>query len=165
MQATSHLSGRPFFFSSPDFNIIQLKHPRIIERWIVASLSRALSASHGVPLLALQPISAYHVTRSQVRKRETSIYMSAAVSTARNINVNILMNQLFIIYTFFLHQDFVDIVLSKTQRKTPTVVHRHYKITRIRNFYMRKVKFAQQTFHDKLTQIVTEFPKLDVSYL
>lgn len=93
------------------------------------------------------------------------IYMSAAVSTARNINVNILMNQLFIIYTFFLHQDFVDIVLSKTQRKTPTVVHRHYKITRIRNFYMRKVKFAQQTFHDKLTQIVTEFPKLDVSYL
>nr|KAG5700521.1 hypothetical protein BaRGS_025233 [Batillaria attramentaria] len=60
-----------------------------------------------------------------------------------------------------MQTDFIDIVLSKTQRKTPTVIHRHYKITRIRTFYMRKVKFAQQTFHDKLTLIITEFPKLD----
>lgn len=58
-------------------------------------------------------------------------------------------------------KDFVDIVLSKTQRKTPTVVHKHYKISRIRTFYMRKVKFTQQTFHDKLTQIITDFPKLE----
>ncbi|OWF41124.1 nucleolar GTP-binding protein 1-like [Mizuhopecten yessoensis] len=58
-------------------------------------------------------------------------------------------------------KDFVDIVLSKTQRKTPTVVHKHYKISRIRTFYMRKVKFSSQTFHDKLTQIIQEFPKLD----
>ena len=58
-------------------------------------------------------------------------------------------------------KDFVDIVLSKTQRKTPTVVHKHYKIGRIRQFYMRKVKFAQQTFHDKLSQILTDFPKLE----
>jgi len=57
--------------------------------------------------------------------------------------------------------DFTDVVLSKTQRKTPTgkkaykfdpvafsiflilVVHRHFKIGRIRAFYMRKVKFTQ----------------------
>lgn len=58
-------------------------------------------------------------------------------------------------------QDFIDIILSKTQRKTPTVVHKQYKITRIRTFYMRKVKFTQQSFHDRLTQILTEFPKLD----
>ncbi|XP_060074970.1 GTP-binding protein 4-like [Ylistrum balloti] len=58
-------------------------------------------------------------------------------------------------------KDFVDIVLSKTQRKTPTVVHKHYKISRIRTFYMRKVKFASQTFHDKFTQIIQEFPKLE----
>ncbi|KAH1006627.1 nucleolar GTP-binding protein 1 [Dendroctonus ponderosae] len=58
-------------------------------------------------------------------------------------------------------KDFVDIILSKTQRKTPTVVHKQYKITRIRSFYTRKVKFAQQSFHDRLTQILTEFPKLD----
>jgi len=59
-------------------------------------------------------------------------------------------------------QEFIDIVLSKTQRKTPTVIHRHYQIGRIRQFYMRKVKFAQQTIHDKLSQIIEEFPKLDV---
>ncbi|XP_018331683.1 nucleolar GTP-binding protein 1 [Agrilus planipennis] len=58
-------------------------------------------------------------------------------------------------------KDFIDIILSKTQRKTPTVVHKHYKITRIRTFYMRKVKYSQQSFHDRLTQILTEFPKLD----
>jgi nucleolar GTP-binding protein len=60
-------------------------------------------------------------------------------------------------------KDFVDIVLSKTQRKTPTVVHPNYEIGRIRNFYLRKVKFAGQSFHDRLTQILDEFPTLDVS--
>lgn len=59
-------------------------------------------------------------------------------------------------------KDFVNIILSKTQRKTPTVVHRHYQIGRIRSFYMRKVKFTQQNFHDKLTQIITDFPKIEV---
>jgi nucleolar GTP-binding protein len=57
--------------------------------------------------------------------------------------------------------DLKDVVLSKTQRKTPTVVHRHYAIGRIRAFYARKVKFLQQTLHDKLTQIITEFPKME----
>ncbi|CAF0988167.1 unnamed protein product [Adineta ricciae] len=58
-------------------------------------------------------------------------------------------------------QDFIDIILSKTQRKTPTVVHKQYKIARIRNFYLRKIKFTQQSFHDKLQLILTEFPKLE----
>eukprot|EP00800_Vazella_pourtalesii_P018068 TRINITY_DN569_c0_g1_i1.p1 TRINITY_DN569_c0_g1~~TRINITY_DN569_c0_g1_i1.p1 ORF type:complete len:622 (-),score=155.47 TRINITY_DN569_c0_g1_i1:224-2089(-) len=58
-------------------------------------------------------------------------------------------------------KDFIDIVLSKTHRKTPTVVHKHFKIIRIRHFYMRKVKFTQQSYHDKLLQIVDGFPKLD----
>nr|CAD7397290.1 unnamed protein product [Timema poppensis] len=57
--------------------------------------------------------------------------------------------------------DFIDIILSKTQRKTPTVIHKHYKISRIRQFYMRKVKFTQQNFHDRLSQIIQDFPKLD----
>ncbi|OAD62489.1 putative nucleolar GTP-binding protein 1 [Eufriesea mexicana] len=56
---------------------------------------------------------------------------------------------------------FIDIILSKTQRKTPTVVHKNYKIARIRAFYMRKVKFTQQNFHDRLSQIIQDFPKLD----
>lgn len=60
-------------------------------------------------------------------------------------------------------KDFTDVILSKTQRKTPTVVHRHYQIGRIRSFYMRKVKYTQQNFHDKITQILQEFPKLEVS--
>ncbi|KAI0565900.1 Nucleolar GTP-binding protein [Gracilaria domingensis] len=55
----------------------------------------------------------------------------------------------------------VDNVLSKTQRKTPTVVHKGYAIGRIRDFYMRKVKFSQQMFHDKLSQILNDFPKFD----
>ncbi|KAJ2158950.1 Nucleolar GTP-binding protein 1 [Coemansia sp. RSA 552] len=57
--------------------------------------------------------------------------------------------------------DFLDIVLSRTQRKTPTVIHPGYKITRIRQFYMRKVKFTQDTFDEKLRQILEEFPVLD----
>ena len=58
-------------------------------------------------------------------------------------------------------KDFIDIILSKTQRKTPTVVHKHYKISRIRAFYIRKVKYTQQNFHDRLSRIIQEFPKLD----
>jgi hypothetical protein len=61
--------------------------------------------------------------------------------------------------------DFLDIVLSKTQRKTPTVVHKGYQISRIRAFYMRKVKFAGQSFHDKLSQILDDFPLLNVCLL
>ncbi|KZT22560.1 GTP binding protein 4 [Neolentinus lepideus HHB14362 ss-1] len=57
--------------------------------------------------------------------------------------------------------DFLDIVLSKTQRKTPTVIHKNFKISRIRNFYMRKVKFTQDSFDEKLGAILNEFPMLD----
>ncbi|XP_018409682.1 PREDICTED: nucleolar GTP-binding protein 1 [Nanorana parkeri] len=58
-------------------------------------------------------------------------------------------------------KDFIDLTLSKTQRKTPTVIHKSYQISRIRHFYMRKVKFTQQNYHDRLSQILTDFPKLD----
>ncbi|KAH9932541.1 P-loop containing nucleoside triphosphate hydrolase protein [Fomitopsis serialis] len=57
--------------------------------------------------------------------------------------------------------DFLDIVLSRTQRKTPTVIHKNFKISRIRNFYMRKVKFTQDSFDEKLSAILEEFPMLD----
>lgn len=58
-------------------------------------------------------------------------------------------------------KDFIDIILSRTQRKTPTVVHKGYKISRIRSFYMRKVKFTQDNYNEKLSQLLDEFPKLD----
>ncbi|KAG3292773.1 GTPBP4 [Ictidomys tridecemlineatus] len=58
-------------------------------------------------------------------------------------------------------KDFIDLTSSKTQRKTPTVIHKHYQIHRIRHSYRRKVKFTQQNYHGRLSQIVTDFPKLD----
>eukprot|EP00894_Picocystis_sp_ML_P003468 jgi/Pico_ML_1/53985/g4436.t1 len=58
-------------------------------------------------------------------------------------------------------KEFVDIVLSRTQRQTPTVIHKGNSITRIRQFYMRKVKYTQQTYHDKMSTILTDFPKID----
>ncbi|KEG00363.1 nucleolar GTP-binding protein 1, putative [Plasmodium vinckei vinckei] len=58
-------------------------------------------------------------------------------------------------------KELVDVVLSRTQRKTPTEIHKGFKITRIRNFYMRKVKMCQELFKDKLQTIINDFPKLD----
>lgn len=58
-------------------------------------------------------------------------------------------------------KEFVDIILSKTQRKTPTVVHPQYQISRIRQFYMRKVKYASQNFEERITMILEQFPILD----
>lgn len=55
----------------------------------------------------------------------------------------------------------IDIVLTRTQRKTPTVIHPGYRITRIRAFYMRKVKFTQQTIDEKLGAMLQDFPRLD----
>ena len=52
-------------------------------------------------------------------------------------------------------------VLSRTQRQTPTVVHRGYAITRIRQFYMRKVKFTQTSWNEKLSKILEDFPRVD----
>jgi len=57
--------------------------------------------------------------------------------------------------------ELINAVLSKTQRKTPTVIHPGYKITRIRKFYMRKVKFTNQSVAEKVHSIITTFPKLD----
>ncbi|EEB09718.1 GTP binding protein Nog1 [Schizosaccharomyces japonicus yFS275] len=56
---------------------------------------------------------------------------------------------------------FLDVVLSRTQRKTPTVIRAGFKISRIRGFYARKVKFTEDTFSEKLNAILTEFPKLN----
>jgi len=58
-------------------------------------------------------------------------------------------------------KDFIDIVLSKTQRQTPTVIHKGNSINRIRQFYMRKVKYTQQSYHDKTTTIIEDFPRLE----
>lgn len=57
--------------------------------------------------------------------------------------------------------ELLDIVLSRTQRKTATQVHRRFSIARIRQFYMTKIKYTQTTFHERISAIVDEFPRLD----
>ena len=57
--------------------------------------------------------------------------------------------------------DLIDTILSRTQSKTQTVTHPGYKITRIRKFYMRKVRFTEDTITEKLESITKNFPKLD----
>jgi NOG1 N-terminal helical domain len=57
--------------------------------------------------------------------------------------------------------DFLDIVLSRTQRRLPTVIRPGFKISRIRAFYARKVKYTQESFSEKLESILTQFPRLD----
>lgn len=43
------------------------------------------------------------------------------------------------------------------------MIHPGYKISRIRSFYMRKVKFTQETISERLGAIIGDFPRLDVS--
>ncbi|CAM9019694.1 hypothetical protein WICANDRAFT_32456 [Wickerhamomyces anomalus NRRL Y-366-8] len=57
--------------------------------------------------------------------------------------------------------DLLDIVLNRTQRKTPTVIRPGFKITRIRAFYMRKVKFTAEGFDEKFQDLISGFPKID----
>ncbi|KAJ2974589.1 hypothetical protein NQ176_g5975 [Zarea fungicola] len=58
------------------------------------------------------------------------------------------------------HQEFLDIALSRTQRKLPTQIRAGFKIGRIRGFYTRKVKFTQETFSEKFASILETFPRL-----
>ncbi|GLT25842.1 hypothetical protein SLA2020_009450 [Shorea laevis] len=58
-------------------------------------------------------------------------------------------------------KDFIDIILSRTQWHSLTIVHEGYAISCLRQFYMRKVKYTQQNFNEKLSTIIDEFPPLD----
>ncbi|KAJ5333856.1 Nucleolar GTP-binding protein 1 [Penicillium brevicompactum] len=58
------------------------------------------------------------------------------------------------------HQEFLDIVLSRTQRQLPTQIRAGFKISRIRGFYTRKVKYTQETFCEKFQHILDGFPRL-----
>ncbi|QLL30855.1 hypothetical protein HG536_0A06700 [Torulaspora globosa] len=57
--------------------------------------------------------------------------------------------------------DLLDIVLNRTQRKTPTVIRPGFKITRIRAFYMRKVKYTAEGFEEKFEEILKGFPNIN----
>lgn len=58
-------------------------------------------------------------------------------------------------------QEFLDIVLSRTQRRLPTQIRSGFKISRIRGFYTRKVKYTQETFTEKFAAILESFPRLN----
>ncbi|KAL8444423.1 hypothetical protein Emag_005518 [Eimeria magna] len=55
----------------------------------------------------------------------------------------------------------IDVCLSKTQRKTPTEIHKRSNISVIKKFYIRKIKTCAQFFVEKLKAIINLFPKLD----
>ncbi|KAK8079918.1 nucleolar gtp-binding protein 1 protein [Apiospora hydei] len=57
-------------------------------------------------------------------------------------------------------QEFLDIVLSRTQRRLPTQIRSGFKISRIRGFYTRKVKFTSETCAEKFDAILSGFPRL-----
>ena len=74
-------------------------------------------------------------------------------------------------------QEFLDVVLSRTQRRLPTQIRPGFKISRIRSmrrltftlewlwliqagFYTRKVKYTQETFSEKISTILEGFPRL-----
>ena len=56
--------------------------------------------------------------------------------------------------------DLVDTCLSRTQRQLPTQIHKNFKITRIRHFYARKIKYTEQNFCEKFEMMLTQFPRL-----
>ncbi|KAF2271492.1 nucleolar GTP-binding protein-like protein [Westerdykella ornata] len=57
-------------------------------------------------------------------------------------------------------QEFLDIVLSRTQRRLPTQIRAGFKISRIRAFYTRKVKYTADTFTERLSATIEGFPRL-----
>lgn len=57
--------------------------------------------------------------------------------------------------------EFLDVVLNRTQRKTPTVIRPGFQITRIREFYMRKVRYTADGFSEKVQEIIDSFPRIN----
>ncbi|OAG30566.1 nucleolar GTP-binding protein [Nematocida sp. ERTm5] len=58
----------------------------------------------------------------------------------------------------------IDTCLSRTNRRTPTEIHKHYQIGRIREFYTRKVKFSSSMYVEKLNEIINSFPRVDEAH-
>nr|UXY87837.1 nucleolar G-protein [Cryptomonas curvata] len=61
----------------------------------------------------------------------------------------------------FSANQIIDIILSKTQRKTPTIIHKQFSIQRIRQFYIKKLNFVNQKFNFYISAILNYFPDID----
>jgi len=58
-------------------------------------------------------------------------------------------------------EELVDIVLSKTNRRTPTEVHPGFKIQRIRAFYLRKIKYCSGEIIERIQKVLDDFPSIE----
>lgn len=58
-------------------------------------------------------------------------------------------------------KEFIDVILNKVRRGTPSVVHAGFHIQRVRQFYMRKVKHLQTDIHNRTSRMLEQFPILD----
>lgn len=58
-------------------------------------------------------------------------------------------------------KEVIDLILSKTQRKTPSVVHRQFSIQKVRQFYLKKIKFLENNFKFIIEKILKNFPLID----
>lgn len=71
------------------------------------------------------------------------------------------MIQKFSYHTSSTEHRAIDIAFSKTNRKTPTVIRARFEVSRIRSFYVRKVRHSSTEFSRRLAAIVAEFPVLE----
>lgn len=58
-------------------------------------------------------------------------------------------------------QNISDIVLSATQRKTPTVIRKTHPLPKIRSFYTRKIKYCSNEYISQLSNIISSFPHVE----
>ncbi|KAK1348486.1 nucleolar GTP-binding protein 1 [Hamiltosporidium tvaerminnensis] len=59
------------------------------------------------------------------------------------------------------HTELIDTSLNKTQRQTPTMIHKTTPLPQIRRFYSTKIKTAASNFTSHLSSILTSFPHID----
>jgi nucleolar GTP-binding protein len=55
----------------------------------------------------------------------------------------------------------INLLLSKLQKKTPTIVHKKFSIQKIRHFYIRKINFFYQEYEIFIEKIGKIFPTID----
>nr|UXY86894.1 nucleolar G-protein [Cryptomonas paramecium] len=60
-----------------------------------------------------------------------------------------------------ISNDIINTILSKTQKKTPTIIHKHFSIQRIRKFYIKKISFAYYNFYNYICNLIQKFPVMN----
>ncbi|AEA38962.1 nucleolar G-protein (nucleomorph) [Cryptomonas paramecium] len=60
-----------------------------------------------------------------------------------------------------ISNDIINTILSKTQKKTPTIIHKHFSIQRIRKFYIKKLSFAYYNFYNYICNLIQKFPVMN----